>query len=226
MSILRKSWAFALDIFFPPLCLNCQNYLEENEKPDLVCRECLEKIELNKILFHPNNISGINFSLAAAASYNDKTVKELIHHLKYNGLTGATKPLGEFILKYLTDINLNRADWILVPIPLHSSKYRKRGFNQAELIIEEVNKKLRLQIITKALKRVRETDPQITFSGTKREENVKNCFGPGEEINLVRDKKVILVDDVYTSGATMKEAIKVLRRNGVKEVMGLVVAKA
>lgn len=221
MGFLRKSWALALDIFFPPLCLGCRNYLEESEKPDLVCKKCLGKIELNKILFHPT----INFSLAAATSYNDKTVKELIHHLKYNGLEGAVKPLGEMVLKYFADINFNTTGWILVPIPLHSSKYRKRGFNQAEIIVEAVNKKLNLQIITKALKRTRATDPQITFSGVKREENVKDCFGLGEEINLVRGKKVILVDDVYTSGATMKEAVKVLKKNGVKEVMGLVVAK-
>lgn len=226
MGILRKSWALALDIFFPPLCLGCQSYLRETEKPDLVCEICLGKVELNRILFHPNNISGNKFSLAAATSYSDKTVKELIHHLKYNGLEGVVKPLGEFVMKYLADINLVLDGWILVPIPLHSSKYRKRGFNQAEVIAEEINKKLKLQIITKALRRTKATDPQITLSSDKREENVKNCFGPGGEISLVKGKKVILIDDVYTSGATMKEAVKVLKKNGVKEVMGLVVAKA
>ncbi len=225
MDILRKNWALALDIFFPPICLNCRSYLHENEKSDLVCRKCLDKIGLNKILFHPNNISSNKFSLAAATSYEDKTVKELIHHFKYNGLTGAAKPLGEIILKYLYFINLNLEGWILVPIPLHSSRYRKRGFNQAELIADTINKKLNLQIVGEALKRIVATDPQITFSGTKREENVKDCFGPSGEINLIKGKKVILVDDVYTSGSTMKEAIKVLKKNGVKEVMGLVVAK-
>lgn len=187
----------------------------------MVCKKCLNKISLNKILFHPT----INFSLAAATSYNDLTVKELIHHLKYNGLTGAIKPLGEMALKYLADINLDLDKWILVPIPLHSSKYRKRGFNQAELIANELNKKLNLQVINKALKRIRATDPQISLSGQARETNVKNCFEPGEEISLIKGKKVILVDDVYTSGATMKEAVKILRKNGAKEVMGLVVAK-
>ena len=222
MGILRKSWGFALDIFFPPLCLGCQSYLQEGEKPDMVCSNCFRKVELNRILFHPDS----KFNLVAATSYKDRTVKELIHHLKYNGLEGAVKPLGEFVLKYLADINLNLDGWILVPIPLHPSKYRKRGFNQAEIIVEAVNKKLNLQIVTKALKRTRATDPQITFSGVKREENVKDCFGPGGEINLVKGKKVILVDDVYTSGATMKEAVKALKKNRVKEVMGLVVAKA
>lgn len=221
MGFLRKSWALALDIFFPPICLGCRSYLEDGEKPDMVCKKCLNKISLNKILFHPT----INFSLAAATSYENKTIKELIQHLKYNGLTGAVKPLGEMVLKYLVDINLDLDGWILVPIPLHSSKYRKRGFNQAELIAEEINKRLELQIVTKALKRTRATDPQISLSGQARETNVKNCFEPGEEINLLRSKKVILVDDVYTSGATIKEAVKVLRKNGAKEVMGLVVAK-
>ena len=224
MGILRKTWSFVLDIFFPPICLNCQNYLEESEKPDMACKKCLAEGGLHKVLFHPNN-SDINFSLAAATSYEDKTVKELIRHLKYNGLTGAVNPLREMILKYLADINLSLDGWVLVQIPLHSSKYRKRGFNQAELITEEINKKLHLTVATNALKRIKATEPQITFSGIKREENVKNCFGVGEEINLLRGKKVILVDDVYTSGATTKEAVKVLRKNGVKEVMGLVVAK-
>lgn len=187
----------------------------------MVCRKCLEKVVLNKILFHPDK----NFALAAAASYEDKTVKELIHHLKYNGLTGAVKPLREMVLKYLVDINLNLEGWILVPVPLHSSRYRKRGFNQAELITDEINKKLNLRILNKALKRTRATDPQITFSGIKREENVKDCFEPGEEISFLRGEKVVLIDDVYTSGATMKEAVKVLRKNGVKEVVELVVAK-
>lgn len=221
MGFLRKSWALALDIFFPPICLNCQSYLGDSEKPNLVCRKCLEKVILNKIQFHPDK----NFSLAAATSYEDKTIKELIQHLKYNGLIGAVKPLGEMVLKYLSDINLNLEDWILVPVPLHSSRYRKRGFNQAELITEEINKKLNLIIVTKTLKRTRATDPQISLSGQARETNVKNCFEPGEEMGLIKGKKVVLVDDVYTSGATMKEAVKVLKKNGVKEVVGLVVAK-
>ncbi len=224
MMILRKSWELVLDIFFPPICLNCKNYLEDEEKDNLVCASCLSGIEIYSNLFYP--ASGI--TLAAASSYSDPTVRELIHYLKYKGFLKAAKPLGAILIKYLSRLSLSPQDFIIIPIPLHKSRYRKRGFNQAELLTETIGNYFNCPIETGVLKRVKETKPQIELPDYEaRSKNLKNGFAIDEKyIPAIKDKKVLLVDDVYTSGATMKEAAKTLKRAGTKEVIGLVAAKA
>src|SRR3990167_2391241 len=124
MTTLRKSWELVLDIFFPPICLNCKKYLEDNEKDNLVCASCLAGIGIYNNLFYPSP----GTTLAAASSYSDPTVRELTHYLKYKGFLKAAKPLGETLIKYMNRLNFNPQDFIIIPIPLHKSRYRKRGF--------------------------------------------------------------------------------------------------
>jgi len=219
---LRRSWELILDVFFPPICLNCKKYLEDNERDKLVCASCLAGIEIYSNLFYPS--SGV--TLAAASSYSDPALRELIHCLKYKGFLKAGETLGEIFIKYLDRLNFNARDFIIVPVPLYRTRYRKRGFNQAELLAEAVGKHFNRPVLTGALKRTRETKPQIELPDEKaRHKNVKDCF----EINnskLIDGGSILLVDDVYTSGATASEAAKILRKAGAKQVVVLVVAKA
>jgi len=164
--------------------------------------------------------------LGAAASYEDEAVRNLIHYFKYNPLLNLQKPLATLLIKYLEKLNLDLQGFIVVPIPLHKNKLRTRGFNQSELLAEIIAKKFGIDLDTKLLKRIKDTKPQIKIKDYKeRANNIKNAF---ELINRgkVKSKNIILVDDVYTSGATIKEVVKILKRAGAANIIALTIAKA
>ena len=113
--------------------------------------------------------------------------------------------------------------WILVPIPLFSSKLRKRGYNQAEILAKELSKKFNLSF-QNILKRTRDTKTQVGRSSVDRKLNIKNAF----ELNtkyLIRNTNVFLVDDIVTTGSTLLEAAKVLKKAGARRVIGLTLAR-
>lgn len=223
MIALRKSWELVLDIFFPPICLNCKKYLEDGDKDNLVCTSCLASIKMYNNLFYPS--PGI--TLAAASSYSNPALRELIHCLKYKGFLKAGKPLGEILIKYLSNLDLHLENCIVVPVPLHPSRKRKRGFNQAEILAEIVSKHFGWQLERNVTKRAKETKPQIEMPDYKaRRENIRGSFAVIGGAAMLKEKSVLLVDDVYTSGATIKEIVKTLRKIGTKEIIALVAAKA
>jgi competence protein ComFC len=160
----------------------------------------------------------------AATSYQEPALKELVHSFKYKRFIKAQKPLGKLLVNYLLAIGFKGEENLIVPIPLHPARERTRGFNQAEVIAKLTADYLKLPVV-KVLKRVRKTSPQIDLPKELREENVKNAFDLIDKSVSIKGKSVILVDDVYTTGATMKEAAKVLKKNGVKEIKFLVLAK-
>jgi len=129
--------------------------------------------------------------------------------------------------QYLTDLNVR--SWIgretlVAPVPLHPARLRKRGFNQAQLIAEVLSEELDLALDTKGLKRIRNTGAQMEIKDRdKRKTNVRGCFSADRE--KFSGKSILLVDDVYTSGATIKEAATALRQAGAKEVNTFVLAK-
>jgi ComF family protein len=116
---------------------------------------------------------------------------------------------------------------VFVPIPLHPSRRRPRGFNQAEIIAKVLSKRFTIPVRTDILKRVRKTVPQVEMKN--RQERLSNMKGVfmvnNKNISKVKQSTVILVDDVYTTGATMQSACEALKRAGVKTVWGLTIAQ-
>ena len=230
---LIKTWHTLLDVLFPPICLSCRGYLPSpEEKENLLCAGCFQGIKIYSNIFPPSPRVG----LIAVGSYENTALRELIHYFKYNGFLAAKIPIEKLIIKWL---EINRSlipilllpNSCLIPIPLHRSRLQKRGFNQAEIIAEILSRRLNLPLEKNLLKRTRDTKSQIKMRSTrKREENVKGSIQlsplKGDNLGaLPQCQNVILVDDVYTSGATMQEAIRTLRRTGAKEIIGFVVAK-
>lgn len=113
---------------------------------------------------------------------------------------------------------------ILIPIPLAKKRQKERGFNQSEEIGKELSKFLKIPLVNNALIKVRETLPQVELSGKEREENIKGAFWCRDE-NMVKNKTIFLVDDVFTTGSTMEEAARVLKEAGAKKVWGITVAR-
>lgn len=116
--------------------------------------------------------------------------------------------------------------WILVPIPLSKTKLRKRGYNQAEILAKELAKRFNLQS-QNVLKRVKDTKTQVGKSSVDRKLNIKGAFviSPSASSGFRKNCSILLIDDVVTTGSTLKEAANVLKRAGAKKVIGLTLAR-
>ncbi|MEK7636062.1 MAG: ComF family protein [Patescibacteria group bacterium] len=230
-----------LDILFPPICVNCRQTLN---KEKYLCKNCYKTIKLNTALFcpfcrarlaenkkicrHSKKDFPFPYFLAAAGNYDDPILRNLIHCLKYQKFEKLAPILGEILLNYLKILNFkffNLKSAVIIPVPLHFWREKQRGFNQSKLIAEYVAKKLNIQLVD-ALKRVKNNKPQT--KSKNREERNKNVEEIFKVINpdLIRGKNIILVDDVYTSGATINETVKILKQNECKKIIALVIAKA
>jgi ComF family protein len=132
--------------------------------------------------------------------------------------------LYEGLIQQETFMRLNLEKAILVPIPLHPSKLRQRGYNQAEMLGRDLSKKCSLQI-RNGLQRIRNTDSQTTLDRKKRQENIKGAFIVLESYtDSFKGETILLIDDVLTSGATLSEAARVLKKNGAGDVYGVTLA--
>ncbi len=241
--ILNRAKDAALDVLFPPICLNCRRPLEEKNK--LVCGRCLSSIRLNSTLFCPVCRARLaenervchydsRYLLAVASDYDDPVLQNLIHSFKYGNFRsgyfrGLAEVLGEILIEYLNllnpKLNILNLKPVIIPIPLHPEREKERGFNQSKLIAEIVGRRFNLTLVD-GLKRGKNNKPQMKLKGNEaRSKNVAGCFeikNPG----LVRGRNVILVDDVFTSGATANEAVRILKAGGAWRTIVLVLAKA
>lgn len=252
MALLIKIRDFLSDVLFPSFCVVCNKYLPERpEKNFSLCSGCLDEIEINNGGFCSECNKRIPLSdffskpnkkmsakacrggivIMAPCSYSEATVREIIYSLKYKRARKSLKTIDFLIKKYAGKTSLKSFfkeasnDWIIVPIPLHPSRKRERGFNQSEEIAEIVGKALGITVEKRILARIKNTKPQVQMENQEdRKNNVAECFFIVEP-NKISGKKIILVDDIFTTGATIKEAIRALKKIGAKRITGFVVAK-
>lgn len=231
-----KNWFF--DAFFPPTCLNCKTII--NKKDNGLCAACFSAIPLNKTLFCgicrarlPNNKKichkNAPYVLAAACDYQNEIVRKLIWQLKYRGQKTVIVPLAKIVRDYLKENGIlgpKKTFDILMPVPLHPIKERWRGFNQSYLLAKQLIADLPLYLSSDNLMRVRNTPAQQEIADyQQRKINIEKAFAL-KFPNLVKDKNILLLDDVCTSGSTLTEVAKTLKTAGAKRVIALVVAKA
>lgn len=231
-----------LDLFFPAKCLICEKDIIDTEQHG-ICKSCLSSI---RYISSPvclkcgrpfnSNIerdhlcgtcltSRVYFTKARAVGYYEGVLQEAIHRLKYNRKTFLTKPLGDLMIGPSSgSIDFKSYDF-LIPVPLHFKRLRERGFNQALSLAKYIGKKHGIPIDYMSLKRIKWESPQINLSKKEREENVKGVFFLRDK-NRLKDKSILLIDDVYTSGATVNECAKVLRKAEACKVDVLTLARA
>jgi ComF family protein len=203
-----------------------------------VCATCGER------LFSPYAVVGapgeprcglcrrIETAFARAAAYGsyESGLRELIHLLKFGGVRPAANVLGRMLAEAIATLEPEfPADSVaVVPVPLHRTKLRQRGFNQAELIARAALKinpvRDRLRLCEGVLERTRETASQIGLTSHQRRENLRGAFRVAQR-ELVKGREVLVVDDVYTTGATVSECARVLRRAGATKVWVATVAR-
>ncbi len=227
--------SFLLDVFFPRFCFNC------GREGNYLCQDCEALLDILEDSFclcslpqrlptadkckrcRSKRLNGLYFAL----SYENHLAKKLIQQFKYQPfLKDLAKTLSSLIITHFQLLNNkpNFADFILVPVPLEKRKLRKRGFNQAEELAKELSRTWGIPLLNDVLIKIKETLPQVELAAEAREENVKGVFliKNGEKI---AGQKILLVDDVYTTGSTMEECARLLKEAGVKQVWGVAIAR-
>lgn len=196
---------FIWDILFPIQCLGgCGKYDE------WICKKCLSEIAEK----HEQELNGLIKKIYFCTDYKNELMKKAIHQLKY----GYSEEIGKILGKLLVNNIENNFDYI-IPVPLAKKRYRERGFNQAELLARQFNIPINLNLI-----KTKNTKSQMTLSKKHRLINLNNCFKYTNNIDI-SNKKLLLVDDVYTTGSTMMEMAKTLHKFNPKEICGAVLAK-
>lgn len=199
----------------PPACFVCKKLVPETLRlqPGRTCASCRKYTVVHTFL--------------SPFSYQDEIVRELVHNLKYYRLKDIARELGRMLDRYLKYFEIVLPEsCVIVPVPLHPKRKRVRGFNQAELIAQGFLSLLSgrdFKIENDLLKRVRKTRPQVELSGEERRKNVQGIFA-AKRTEEVKEKIVVLIDDVKTTGATLEEAARVLKEAGAKEVWAITVA--
>jgi len=210
---------FLLDLFFPKHCFNCQ------QEGEYLCPDCQACLEISSI--HQKEKYSCLDDLCFATDYQKPLVKKLIKLFKYEPfIKELAITLTSLIIEHfqLLDQKPDFSDFVLIPVPLEKRRLKWRGFNQAEEIAKELSSFLTIPLINNVLIKTRETLPQVELSDEERKENIKGAFFC-QSPEKIKKRKILLVDDVYTTGATMTEAARVLKKSGAKEVIGIVVAR-
>lgn len=242
-----------LDTLFPINCLSCGKHgvwlcdscLKKIPlRTEQVCPVCEKLITPDgRICFGCHKKLAIN-GLLAASSYQNEAVASAVHCLKYRFIEELAAPLGKILVNGLLNSQLSIPD-VIVPIPLHKKRLRWRGFNQAELLANYLSKNLtpgfEIPVINNLLVRRKYTRPQMEIKNySRRQKNIQNAFAINEKINIpshcdssdtkykknmLKNKAVLLIDDIATTGSTLFECAKVLKQNGAKEVYAVVIAR-
>ena len=210
-------FSWLVDLFYPPKCVLCGKLLEQEERD--LCMECrkLPEQEVRQISKPRKAVS-----VTAVCSY-EELVRESLLRYKFGGATAYADIYSEFIVKCIDEnkISCDSITWV----PLSRRRLRRRGYDQAELLAKLIAKHLG-QSPVRLLKKLRDTPPQSqTGSAEKRRANIAGayaCLRP----ERVQGKRILLVDDIVTTGATLSEAAKVLKKAGAKEVICATLARS
>lgn len=229
---------FLVGLLYPKKCIDCRRVGE------YVCDDCFVKItfldyqicsECQKGsidgLTHPGCKKKVGLDGVISAIAYKGLVKKLLYQFKYppylSDLRGVLSALlyegliqQPAFVKFMQNPNI-----VIVPVPLHPGRARKRGYNQAELLAYELSKRLGVEYPLNVLERIRQTKPQFKLSKKERKENIDGAFALIENLKLeIKNKNIILIDDITTSGVTLRECAKVLKKGGAGKVLGITLA--
>ena len=239
---MAPGWQALIDFFFPPRCPFCGESREE-KNPSGICSSCFGQI---RAVAHPRcPRCGVgftsdlgedhlcsdclrgdgHFTKARALAHYEGLMPAILAQFKYRGHSRLAKPLGDLLADY-REPGFNFADYrLVIPVPLHPRRLRQRGFNQSLLLARRISRRYSLVLDFQTLQRIRPTIPQTELSAAERQKNIRGAFAVSTP-QAVNEKTVLLIDDVFTTGATVEECAKVLLKSGADQVDVLTLARA
>jgi ComF family protein len=222
-----------LNIFFPESCPICKN-LSTDHTTAPICPDCWQSVtryagpecpKCGRPLVSDVSLTcgeclknEPSFTWARSFGLYEGTLREAIHHLKYYGIKRLARPLSDLMIT----MEFPRAD-AMIPVPLYKKRLRKREFNHAALLGRYLAGYSGIPLVMNTLVKVRDTAPQVGLNAKDRKKNIKNAFditnrGP------VLEKDIVLVDDVYTTGATIRECSELLKKEGANNIYVMLLA--
>ncbi len=203
------------DIIYPPRCICCFEVVGHNT---LVCEKCIKDFESRKnyIDFH-----AIDFDCTSLYKY-EGSVKGTIACIKFKHSLTTCKKIGNLLAEEAENLQSNTPFDLVAYVPMTKKAKAKRRFNQSEVFARIISKKLGVEFQKNILIKIRETRPQKSLKAAERKTNLKGAF---KVIKDVEGKNVLLVDDVVTTGATLKENVKMLYNAGARRVTAITFAK-
>ncbi len=205
------------------ICCDCEKKIKKIIPP--VCAKCSKPINYDKSTELCRECSGDEryFETSKSLYAYEGVIKNAIYKYKYYNKPYFYKFFGNLLVDYMNREGYLNFDYIL-SVPLHPSKLRSRGYNQAELLAKYLSDKLSIPYIV-ALKRTKKTEKQSEQSKEERRKNLKNAFIVKKSSDIILNSTVLLVDDIYTTGSTVNECSKALITYGVKKVYVLTIAR-
>lgn len=218
-----------IDFLYPPYCIFCDSDLTDGRL--LLCDRCWDSIprfpQNEKIILELREKLGDDLMLMDAFTpwtFNEK-IQYIIHQLKYNHHRKISESIGIRLAQFLRDVYIFNNIDIIIPVPLHHSRQRKRGYNQSELIGRAMAGTLNIPLHSDCLKRSRNTKSQTKLNIHQRLENVSNAFVV-TNVDEIHGKSILLIDDVITTGSTINACAAQLIRHGAEHVYAAAAAKA
>lgn len=239
LPLLEPAWHWTLDALFPPRCSACPRFSRarfcSRHAPTAVplkppfCRVCgspFDPLAKHDPLCAPCREAKHSFEAARSAWVYDGAPRDAIHRFKYGGKSALAARLAPVLLDLLsTDDVLSGHEFDgVVAVPLHPRRERKRGFNQSELLGRALARELEVPFLP-LLRRIRATPPQVGLSAKERGQNVQGAFALSPRETEPVNQRILLVDDVYTTGSTLRECAAVLLRAGAPSVCALTLAR-
>lgn len=208
-----------LDLIYPPVCGICGK-LDGN----FLCKAC--EIMLNKYF-------EIKIDEYDKKKYYDKhiyffmyegIIRKLILNYKFNEKPYLYKTFVNFLIKKEKVFEIIKSYDIILPVPISKKRYNQRGYNQTELIAKKISKLTELQLVKNCLYKQKNNVPQSTLNKENRIQNVKDAYKI-KNSRIINNKKIILFDDIYTTGSTANECSRILKENGAKKITIITIAK-
>lgn len=227
-----------LDLFFPKICCGCGKFgtylcdqcTKEILQTDLVCPNC-ERASIGG-KHHPLCKKRYGLDGLWSLGIYQNPLKKAIQKLKYKFVTDIADTLTDLMIEYwakytpefIEEIKKTRGEgWVVVPVPLHPKREKWRGFNQSALLSKILAQKLGLEY-TETLKRIRHTKPQVSLKSWQRKKNISGAFSLSSTFQHL-SSNILLFDDVWTTGSTLKECCYILKRGGIKQVWAITLAR-
>lgn len=240
---LSQIFPWLLNFIFPPVCPICKTLIVSKGKIPIICPDCQKAIrpvhppycprcglpypsrDKEGHLCAPCLKERRYFEVHRTCALYEGALKEAIHRFKYGGVFPLVSVFGDLLHPVFHSLSRDYPVDVMVPVPLHMRRLRERGFNQALLLVKELSKRTGIPYEERALKKIKDTPVQITLKKRERRKNLTRAFQV-KDSEAIKEKAVMLVDDVYTTGTTVNECSRALCMAGAERVTVLTVARA